>query len=385
MAFMTIYNAAKRYKHCMIDSYGKSVREQLSLPYGRKGSALLDSTPNERDLVTRALDTIDAQASKFKGLSAQSFCFGVTNSLLVAWIFGALPEHFWIVYILEIMVLFPLKFHITWKAKQHFYWLDFCWVANILMFLGLLLLAFDTCFPEIVIGELGRKALFCMAFGIACGPLVLAAGVLGNALIFHDIENTSAVLIHLVPSLLMYTLRWKHEVLHETWPDIFQLDYLTELDPWKDIFMWASLVYTLWLILYSVWLISHGMNLPKRGYDTIFHYLLRGGLGTQIGKLIGRSKEEQAERASNNDFKAIDLLVYMLGHAVAVYIGIMVSLMCFETKFFHGSLNASMALMTIYNGAKRYKFYMVDSYGKSVREEFSIPRGRCASALSDLH
>merc|ERR1712185_514333 len=107
--------------------------------------------------------------------------------------------------------------------------------------------------------------------------------------------------------------------------------------------MWASLVYTLWLILYSVWLISHGMNLPKRGYDTIFHYLLRGGLGTQIGKLIGRSKEEQAQRASNNNFKIIDLLVYMLGHAVAVYIGIMVSLLCFETKFFHGSLNASMA------------------------------------------
>jgi len=293
------------------------------------------------------------------------------------------PQHLWIIYIMEVSVLFPLRWVNQVKAtpKQHFYWCDFCWVANFTAVLVVLAFVVDACTTDALLSDSLRKALFSSAWGIACGPLLLATGVLGNALLFHDADNVASVLIHLFPSLLLFVVRWHHDEVHKAWPRVFHLNFFEEINPWSDIYLKAAAGYSVWLVTYCVWLLAFGMALPNKGYDTIFHANMRGGLGASVAKLLGVSPDEHDIRAKSNDFTRSYFVAYIIGHAFAVFLAIGVSLLCWLDPFIHGMLCVAMAFSTIYNGASRYSFYMVQSYSDALRKELRIPLDRRGSAL----
>jgi len=328
-------------------------------------------TQVEHDALSKCLEVVEGEAihKKEKGLSTLSFFLGVTNCLFVAWSFGAIPEHFWLVYIFEAMVLFPLRFRHQATAKplkQNYYWLDFCWVAN---FMGMLFLA--TLFLDhkgfIHIGEPTRKAMFSASWGIGCGILLLAAGFLGNALIFHDADNVASVLIHLFPSLVLYTLRWCHEKVHKEWP-AFKLDYFLQIKP-TEILLWSMAMYCVWFVFYTLWLMCCGMGLPKRSYDTIFHANMRGGMGKLIyTKGRGLGHEHHKTAAGSNEFTRVDALIYQLCHLLLSSLAILTSLLCFYFWQWHAMVGIAMTLRVIYNGAARYNYYLIDLYSRKLKD-----------------
>ena len=46
-------------------------------------------------------------------------------------------------------------------------------------------------------------------FSVANGPLAFAIIMNGNALVFHDLSKTSSLFIHLSPSIVSWTMRWR--------------------------------------------------------------------------------------------------------------------------------------------------------------------------------
>ena len=61
------------------------------------------------------------------------------NLVLASWLFGAYPEHYWVLYLLEFPVLtfiVALQFR---KANRLLYFCEFCWVINAAGWLYLLL------------------------------------------------------------------------------------------------------------------------------------------------------------------------------------------------------------------------------------------------------
>ena len=46
---------------------------------------------------------------------------------------------------------------------------------------------------------------------MANGPLALAAILLNNSLVLHELENMASCFIHLTPTLLTWTMRWYPE------------------------------------------------------------------------------------------------------------------------------------------------------------------------------
>lgn len=352
------------------------------------GDGLLDGveihsefTNHERQLVNKCIDAIERKSQTLhnRGLTKENFVLGVSNTLLVAWSFGAIPQHFWIIYLLEVCFLFPLRWVRMTRAepKQHLYWLDFCWVSNMG---AVFILLFLVIHHDVNIET--RKRLFSLSWGLGNGPLLLATGLLGNALVFHDVDTTASVLIHLFPSLVLFVLSWEHDKVHEAWPDIFKVNYINDLRPWEDIYVNAAAGYMGWWVMYTLWLLTCGMNAPASGYDTIFHSMMRGSGGPVIGRLRGRPKEAQEEMTAKNEFLRTDALLYMVIHAISVLIGILASLVCFIHKWIHVGLVAAMTFMTIYNAASRYTYLMLQSYSQEVRKELGIPKNRRASAMS---
>lgn len=337
-------------------------------------------TDLDRSTILRCIDVVAQRAEqlKGKGLSSWTFFFGVTNMLLVTWCFGVYPQHFWIVYVVETLTLFPVRFKHMSEARptQVLYWLDFCWVANILCNIGLIFFLVDKYFEVGVLealwsGEM-RKHLFCIFFSAATGPLLLAVGALGNALVFHDADQTVLVFIHLGPSLLMFTMRWHPELLITTWPDVFHLDYFDEIRPFVDIYAWGVAIYFVWSALYTSWIICCGLRLPDKGYDTVFHATMRDqGTSNPVVHILGWSAEEVKTRVASNDFTPGSVLLYMAFHAIACCLGMLFSVGCFVSIYFHGSLCVLMALTAIYKGSARYSYYMTENYTNMLRKEFS--------------
>jgi len=331
--------------------------------------------------ILRCLEVISSRAGqlKDKGLNSWSFFFGVVNVLVVTWFFGVLPEHFWIVYIVETLILFPIR----WKHMAHakplsevLYWLDFCWISNFVCNLGLFAFLLDAYYNndavdrylEYLDGSSVRQTLFCTFWGVATGPLLCAVIVLGNALVFHDPDNTVSVFIHLCPSLLAFTLRWHSEAVLKAWPGLFHLDYFDQVNAWVNVYGNAALFYLAWFVLYALWLVFFGMKMPSKGYDTVFHSMMRGA--NPVASLLGWSKEESAQRAKMNDFTVGSALIYMLFHAVAVLLAMTVSVLCFVSEYFHGGACLLAVLMAIYKGSSRYTYYILENYASVLHREF---------------
>ena len=118
----------------------------VAAPPSPKAKAELDHAT-----IMRCLEVIEGRADqlKEKGLSSSSFFFGVTNVLLVTYCFGTLPQHFWIIYILETLILFPIRWRHMAAAQplsEVYYWLDFCWIANFICNFALVVYTFDAYF-----------------------------------------------------------------------------------------------------------------------------------------------------------------------------------------------------------------------------------------------
>lgn len=328
-------------------------------------------TQVERDTMNTCLEEVEreAKSKKEKGLSTMNFFLGVSNCFFVTYCFGAIPESFWLVYVFEIMVLFPLRFRNQARArplKQNYYWADFCWVANFSGLAFLVWIFLDKCGIVPMIDWV-RMAIFAACWGVGAGVLLLAAAFLGNALIFHDADNVASVLIHLFPSLVLYTLRWDNERVHSAWPE-FHLDYLPFITA-KEIFGWSMAFYGAWFVLYTIWLTCFGMNLPKRGYDTIFHCNMRGAMGKVIfAKFKGLGREAHKIAAASNEFSRVDALIYMLAHAICSSLAFLTSILCFKWNVWHAGMNIATTAIVIYNGAERYNYYVTHLYTKKLQD-----------------
>jgi Protein of unknown function (DUF2838). len=125
--------------------------------------------------IQRALQELERQAAsriQDGGFSELNFTLGVMNSLLVTFVFAAFPEHLWLLYLFEAMIILPLIIRFMVQSspgRKIAYLLDYCWVMNIA---GVLSLFFLFARRASVSNEF-RFQIFLVAYGTACGPFLV--------------------------------------------------------------------------------------------------------------------------------------------------------------------------------------------------------------------
>ena len=198
---------------------------------------LVQFKKGEEATLNRILDEIDKISLKrtSEGLNDLNFSIGVLNCFFVIFMFGAHPEHLWLICVVEAIYVLPKRFSVMWKAKplnQALYYLDFCWMMN---FAGNSLI-----FVLVIAGWMGgsgeavsnkaREACFNALLGVSTGTLMGANIVLPFvACLFHDVSTMTGLFIHIMPPMVMYTFKWKGDLIREAWPDVFHLSYLDNL------------------------------------------------------------------------------------------------------------------------------------------------------------
>jgi hypothetical protein len=288
------------------------------------------------------------------------------------------------------------------------YYLDFCWIMNVtgvcLLFL-FIVLANDRVDATATIIPVGvRRNIFLAGFGIFVGPVFLASMVLPFvAFLFHDVNTMANLIIHLMPSMAMYNLRWHGTKLYETYPTFFNLQYLNEMasqghgadgSPVGQLPFWAGigrssvawnagLVYLAWWIPYTVFMLTVGLRLPVQSmdkgrappkYDTVFHSLWRGGPCELVGTLLwNRPKEVSLDQSARSDFEVRDFILYMVGHAVActaVGIGLVAGISYVGGQRAHAVMLLLATALCADRGAQRYTYYVTAMYGRKLRQAY---------------
>jgi hypothetical protein len=366
----------------------------------------IDFRKTEVETIQKVLDRIDQVSAKriSEGFSKRNFMLGVLNYLFLAFILGAFPQHFWLCYIVEMIILLPMKISDSSKSKplcQILYYLDYCWVMNLSFMAIGVALVMDACTDKSLLSDDMRASLFVTVYGISCGPLLGATIVLPFvAVVFHDFIIMTGLFIHILPPMVLYTIKWQYQDIHDAWPRLFKLHYIQDVQFFpsdsKFIIPGTGLgtiagntifIYFLWFVPYVIWMLVWGMNLPRKQrthkdgtvttltpmYDTVFHATVRTGLTAVAGKALwGRPTGVSRVQMENDDYETRDFLVYMTMHAIlacsAVYI---LAYPCYISQTFHTIMLIFLTVICVARGAERYVYYVCEMYSRAVRKDFA--------------
>ena len=365
-------------------------------------------SPAEAETIRRVLSSLQALENKRlrEGLNERNFSIGVLNTLLITYVFGSHPEHFWLLFLIKASLLVPLNVWHDYKAKplcRVLYYLDFCWITNVVGVVSLYAVFF---LGDAIPGK-ARIQLMMATVGVGCGSLLGATAILPFlATVFHDHRTMTSLFTHIVPPMLLYTLLWHGDAIREAWPGVFRVEldklkFFPEQEdnigygpfflPWKGIGSIsgnAAMLYLVWWVLYSVWMLTIGLELTRTKiiqdrdntnnnqisapkYDTVYFSMVRDGYSRSVGRLWGRRHEVSERITTLGEYEYRDFLLYMTIHAVLVFIATNVlAYACLASKLIHATFIWIVVVLCVFRGAKRYVYWITNSSSKALQKEY---------------
>ncbi|KAM1047196.1 hypothetical protein ACFX2C_026585 [Malus domestica] len=229
------------------DSFHQAVRQGLkdrSKKVAQTKEILSKQAVQTREILSKQAVKIVKQAEEHeKFINKVTHLVGVLGFGGICFLLGARPQDTRYVYCLFYVIFVPLRWIYYRFKKWHYYLLDFCYYANTIFLVDLLL------YPR-------NEKFFMVCFSFAEGPLAWALIVWRCSLVFSSLDKIVSVLIHLLPGLVFFTIRWwdpaTFAAMHPegtsrraSWPYVEDKSYL-----WLWLFWVPLFAYTLWQALY---------------------------------------------------------------------------------------------------------------------------------------
>ena len=104
---------------------------------------------------------------------------------------GFLPWY----YTIKAPIMIGTRFFVYKNKAWHWFLMDFCYFVNTA------LLVYLWIYPDTI--------FFSLVFSLCNGPLLFALIIFGNTLVFHSLDKTTSILIHLSPAICTYVIRWE--------------------------------------------------------------------------------------------------------------------------------------------------------------------------------
>ncbi|CAK9152477.1 unnamed protein product [Ilex paraguariensis] len=221
------------------DSFG-TVKQRLK----DRSEKVAQTKEKTKQILSKQADKIAKQAEEHERfINKVTHFMGVLGFGTFCFLLGARPQDIPYVYCLFFFTFVPLRWIYYRYKKWHYYLLDFCYYANTIFLVQLLF------YPR-------NEKLFMVCFSFAEGPLAWALIVWRCSLVFSSVDKLVSVLIHLLPGLVFFTIRWwdptffaamhpEGTAQRVSWPYVESKSYL-----WTWLFLVPLIAYSLWQVLY---------------------------------------------------------------------------------------------------------------------------------------
>ncbi|PRP81565.1 transmembrane protein [Planoprotostelium fungivorum] len=132
-----------------------------------------------------------------------SFTLGVADAIVSGYLLGHAPNAFVWKYNIQLPLLMFIRFWYYRSIKYHYFLLDFCYYANLILALYL-----QASFTMIATRLIQYSLLLKTAHYTQNGPLMWAIAVWRLSIVFHSLDKVTSLFIHLNPPLVMWAIRW---------------------------------------------------------------------------------------------------------------------------------------------------------------------------------
>jgi len=153
------------------------------------------------------------------------------NYSAMVYLFGAYPMVLPYFYTVKIICLVAYRIYQYYPRSWHWFLFDYCYTVNLFWLIWLWI------WPN--------KHAFVVLFSLTIS-LGVAVMIFGNALLFHSVDHTTSVLIHLTPNMVAYALRWKLDSMDHLMDEQWEI-----CDP-KDKSCFNGEYFFLWPFVYIV-------------------------------------------------------------------------------------------------------------------------------------
>ncbi|KAJ0985501.1 hypothetical protein J5N97_003857 [Dioscorea zingiberensis] len=221
---------------------GEAFRK-VRMRIAERSKRVVETKEKTKQILSKQAVKIAKQAEEHERfINKVTHLLGVLGFGAFCFILGARPQDVPYVYCLFYVTFVPLRWIYYRYKKWHYYLLDFCYYANTIFVIVLLF------FPK-------HEKLFMVSFSFAEGPLAWALIIWRCSLVFSSADKIVSVLIHLLPGIVFFTIRWWNPetlaAMHpvgkgkSSWPYVEEKSYL-----WTWLFAVPLAAYTLWQVLY---------------------------------------------------------------------------------------------------------------------------------------
>jgi len=123
------------------------------------------------------------------------FFLSVTNMAAVCFFVAGYQTVLPWFYTIKFPILVGARFFYYRARSWHWFLFDFCYFANAF------LIVFLWAVPD-------NPDVFIIVFSLMNGPVLWAIVVFGNSLVFHSVDKTTSLFIHIEPVLVCFVMRW---------------------------------------------------------------------------------------------------------------------------------------------------------------------------------
>jgi hypothetical protein len=177
------------------------------------------------------------KAPKFvRFIDRLAFCVGIGLLMLTEFLLLVHPGWLDEVYLILMWSLIALRYHLYHRDLKHFYLLDMCYYAQVLLSYFLVV------HPH--------PRLFQWTYSIASGPLFFAVVLWSNMFVPHSVDKLTSLIVHTYPPMVVYAIRWNpaRELEYSYCPGGVRDCEVG----WRDSFFIPLVLYAFWQMIYLV-------------------------------------------------------------------------------------------------------------------------------------
>ena len=338
-----------------IRDHVRAVMREKRLELVGRGARRVDDLKRQVGQVRSRVSTFAKKEPVVKTVDKLLFTGGVAWVGVTEYVLLELsPDVMGLWYLCSISPMLAHRVVTYYRAGMIYFCLDFCYFVNALC-------------VACVLARVGPdSAGFRYCFAMANGPLVTAVLVWRNSFVFHDLDRVCSTMLHALPPVWTYALRWGGGAQCGTWR------------PFRDLATTLTL-YALWQVLYiakTEWLDRE--HIEKQNEQTSLRWLVRdkksvmNRLCKQTCVLLRLMRPDdhfdETRWSTKFTFWAAQLVYTVMTLAP-------VSLMWYS-RLFHGGYLILMYTAAIYNGAS----YYIEVFSSRYNKKFQSPPVEAAPA-----
>jgi hypothetical protein len=236
-------------------------------------------------------------------------------------------------HMIKFLIFMPMRFLAFKKRKWHYYMVEFCYYASLLLNLFILQ---ERCFGGIF------NKYFISIYGITTGPLLWATIFNNDKLFVHSQSHLTSTYIHLTPALMAWGLRWNNN--NTEFLQLFPLDfsYYGIKNSYIELLYQFRYTYMPWFIVYYFYM-----------FDYKWERIIEKDNKTMYRQFAENNKSLFGQLVNKIDNRYIAGLLYMIIHLTSALITALFAIVQFHNIYINTTCVIIAFLIT--NWAGSYK------------------------------